>query len=262
MHSDLDLAALLPSVVAIARQAGELISDIYKHGNLDVQHKADTSPVTQADTQANELIVAALRKLTPEIFIVSEEVPDQPAERLQARQLWLVDPLDGTKAFVDHRPNFTVNIGLIENGEPILGVVYAPARQVMYYGARGQGAWRKTNDESRIALPLPSTDRTVPVVVVSHSHQNAETVAFLEQLGEHEQLPMSSSLKMCYVADGTVDIYPRLSPCMEWDTAAADAILRALDSPILQFDTHEPLAYNKPDLHNPSFIARLKPISL
>jgi len=249
-----DILELLPSVVAIAREAGAAVMDVYTSDDLGTTYKADSSPVTQADIQSNNLIIAELQKLTPDIPIISEEsldaVPD--ADRLAADTIWLVDPLDGTKGFIAHNGEFTVNIALISHGEPVLGVVFAPASNKLYYAAGGK-AWRQQDNREPEQIHVNTTART-PIVVVSRSHLDPATTAWLEQLGEHQQTAVDSSLKLCYVATGEADYYPRLGPIMEWDTAAADAIVRQAGGHVLTYPQREPVTYNKPDMHQPAFV--------
>lgn len=252
------LAELLPKIVRLATMAGAKILEIQKSGQIDVQYKADKSPLTRADLAANDVIVAGLNKLTPDFLIISEEADIAGyQERKNARQLWLVDPLDGTAGFVAGRPDFTVNIALVVDGRPVLGVVYAPAFNVLYYGADGLGAFKQLGGQIAKQLTLPFSP--VPeqlIVAASSSNLNRATKDYLAALGEYKIIKRGSSLKICYVADGTVALYPRFKPCMEWDTAAADAVLRAAGGTIVQAGSNKPLMYNKADLYNPSFIAK------
>ncbi|MGH7195996.1 MAG: 3'(2'),5'-bisphosphate nucleotidase CysQ [Candidatus Saccharimonadales bacterium] len=254
MLKDLAFKELLNKVVAIALEAGREVLEIYESDDFKTTYKTDNSPLTRADLAANKMILHGLKDLTPNIAIVSEEsLDDVPEKRFSQDYVWLVDPLDGTKEFVNKSPDFTVNIGLVENGQPVLGAVYAPARDLLYYGAKGLGAWKKTGNQKPAEISVQPR-RAKPVVAVSHSHVNQQTLEFLKQLGEHEKVDMGSSLKLCFVADGTIDIYPRLAPTMEWDTAAADAVVRAAGGQVLNYETKKPLTYNKPDLHNPFFV--------
>ncbi|MEO8784788.1 MAG: 3'(2'),5'-bisphosphate nucleotidase CysQ [Candidatus Saccharimonadales bacterium] len=262
------LAEILPKLVRLAQQAGLAAVNIYQSQDLDVSYKADHSPLSRADVMCNQIIVDELMRLAPEVVIVSEESPSLETKlRLAARTLWLVDPIDGTKGFVAGSPDYTINIGLVEDGWPALGVVYAPSHSLMYYGAIGLGAWKQQlAPDADLGLAAPPQRLQVqvatqpPVVAVSRGQQNPQVDAYLAKLEPHSLLPVGSSLKICYVADGTVSIYPRLNPCMEWDTAAADAVLRAAGGTVLQLDEHQqpgaPLIYNKSDLYNPPFIAQ------
>lgn len=215
--------------------------------------KGDGSPLTEADLAAHRYIVDKLPSIDPRIPVVSEEDSESAVHRKPEGRFWLVDPLDGTKEFISRRDEFTVNIALIEEGRPVLGVVYAPALDLMYCGAVGEGAW-KTKAGHTEAIRV--NDRTeVPVrVVASRSHLNAETGRLIESLGECELVQVGSSLKFCLVAEGSADIYPRLGPTCEWDTAAAQAVVEAAGGAVTMLDG-TPLRYGKPDLLNPHFIA-------
>lgn len=255
MVSNLSLDSLLDPVVEIAREAGQAVLEIYAGGNFQTTYKADKSPLTQADLAANDIIIKRLHSLTPSIPIISEESLDiETSNRQTSAVIWLVDPLDGTKEFINKNGEFTVNIGLIQAGVPVLGVVYAPAHQLLYYGARHIGAWKQIipgDSQKIIAKPIDNE----LVVAISRLHQNVATTQFLKTLPSHRQLTIGSSLKLCYVADGTVGLYPRLGLTMEWDTAAADAIVRAAGGMVDEYEGQKPLKYNKLDLHNPFFIA-------
>lgn len=245
---------LLLQVVDLAEQAGQDIMVVYHSADVGATSKADDSPLTLADLASHRTIVAGLTKLTPDIPILSEEAADVPYnERSQWRRYWLVDPLDGTKEFIKRNGEFTVNIALIENGVPILGVVYAPALDVCYYGMRGTGAFvqRGKSPAQIIAVKTPSAGEVLKVVA-SRSHSDARTEALLGKLGGHECISMGSSLKLCLVAEGAAHFYPRLGPTMEWDTAAAHAVVNAADG-VVQDRDGAALLYNKIDLHNPEF---------
>jgi 3'(2'), 5'-bisphosphate nucleotidase len=240
---------ILPHVIAAARAAGERIMEHYKGDNV-VYEKQDASPVTDADHQANEMIVSALKKITPHILIVSEEghKPDVSG----AEYFWLVDPLDGTKSFIKGRGYFTVNIGLIQNcSNPVFGVIYDPAGKVMYYGS-SQGAFREQDGVStRIharKAPNPAT------AFISHSHINKPTEDYLLSKNIGERIPCASSIKFCFLAEGKGDIYPRFGPTMEWDTAAGHAILKAAGGDIT-LPGGETFLYGKANFLNGNFIA-------
>lgn len=237
----------------IARDAGAAIMDIYTSDDFEVQLKGDDSPLTKADLAAHQVIVNGLRKLNVQYPIISEESEMIDWElRKRWHRYWLVDPLDGTKEFIKRNGEFTVNIALIEQGVPILGVVYAPALDAIYWGERDQGAF--LNDESiSVTQQQPDTLR----VVGSRSHPSQETIDWLDALGKpYNMVPMGSSLKICLVAEGKADIYPRLGPTSEWDTAAAHAVLLAAGGEIVTLD-NTPLLYNqKASYLNPYFIAR------
>lgn len=244
---------MLKEVKDIARDAGAAIMDIYQSNYFDVQKKADDSPLTKADLAAHNIICEGLRALDIQYPVISEESSDISwAQRKHWCRYWLVDPLDGTKEFIKRNDEFTVNIALIEKGVPILGVVYAPALDAMYTGERDRGAF--LNDKAiSVATQEPETLR----VVGSRSHPSQETTDWLDALGKpYEMLAVGSSLKFCLVAEGKADIYPRLGPTSEWDTAAAHAVLSAAGGEVKTLNG-EPLLYNqKADYLNPHFIAR------
>lgn len=244
---------MLKELEQIARDAGAAIMEIYNSDDFDVQLKGDDSPLTKADLAAHRVIVDGLSQLNEQYPILSEESADISWDkRQQWQRYWLVDPLDGTKEFIKRNGEFTVNIALIENGEPVMGVVYAPVLDAMYVGDRDNGA--TLNDTPiQVEQNTPETLR----IVGSRSHASQETTDWLEQLGKpYEMVPMGSSLKICLVAEGKADIYPRLGPTSEWDTAAAHAVLNAAGGSITTVDG-EPLRYNQKDSFlNPYFIAR------
>jgi 3'(2'), 5'-bisphosphate nucleotidase len=245
---------LLPKVVAIAERAGALVMEHYAGGTTAVSTKADSSPVTAADEAGEAAILAALRELTPDVPIVAEEaVARGELPEVGADPFWLVDPLDGTKEFISRNGEFTVNIGLVEDRRPILGVVLAPAKGLAWWGAVGQGACRRegsTVSDIR-ARPRPAQGA---VAVASRSHRDAETDAWLKAQGIEDTVSAGSSLKFCLVAEGRADVYPRFGPTMEWDTAAGDAVLRAAGGRVLT-TAGEPFLYVKPGFRNPGFIA-------
>jgi 3'(2'), 5'-bisphosphate nucleotidase len=250
---------LLQKVVTIARQAGDAIMAIYADPTNAVMTKADNSPLTQADLAADKVIKTGLESLQLGWPVVTEESAQIDfAERKDWQRFWLVDPLDGTKEFVKRNGEFTVNIALIENGEPILGVVYAPVLDVCYYAARGVGAFMKrgVGAERKIQAKSPTEGEAIKVVA-SRSHADERTAALLQKLGRHECVSMGSSLKLCLVAEGEAHLYPRLGPTMEWDTAAAHAVVIEAGG-VVQNNAGAELAYNKPDLHNPEFFVYAK----
>ncbi len=248
-----ELAALLPKVCRLAEAAGQAILLFYRQGSLQVERKADASPLTEADLAAHRLILQGLQDLTPAIPVLSEESGSIPyGERHQWQQFWLVDPLDGTREFLEGSGQFTVNIALVEAGIPILGVVHAPALGLTYRTARGLGAYK--GDESIRAHPPAQPPLQV---VASRSHRDAETEQFLERLqrryGSLEVKSMGSALKFCLVAEGAAHLYPRFGPTLEWDTAAAHCLVEQAGGSVTDLKG-EPLRYNKPDLHNPPFM--------
>lgn len=255
LSSNHDLASLLQEVEKLARAAGVEIMEIYHGKDFGETSKADDSPLTLADLASHKTIVDGLSKLEPRYPILSEEAADiSYAERSQWKRYWLVDPLDGTKEFLKRNGEFTVNIALIENGVPVLGVVYAPVLDVCYYAARGVGAFvERENGAVRPIRAVAHDDDMAIKVVASRSHADERTTALLSKLGKHECISMGSSLKLCLVAEAAAHFYPRLGPTMEWDTAAAHAVVNEAGGIVC--DTSQiALRYNKEDMHNPEFM--------
>ena len=252
----MELSELVEPVVAIAREAGDAILEVYAT-DFDVQAKDDDSPLTQADMASHRIIDKGLRDLTPDIPIISEESGLPPfSERGQWRRYWLIDPLDGTKEFVNRNGEFTVNIALIDDRRPVLGVVHVPVAGKTYTGCEGVGAGVRSGDGTSSSISVSRASETPVRVVGSRSHRGASLDAFLERLGEVEMVPMGSSLKFCVVAEGAADIYPRLGPTSEWDTAAAQAVVEQAGGAVLELDG-TPMAYNaKEDILNPHFLVR------
>jgi 3'(2'), 5'-bisphosphate nucleotidase len=252
---------LLNEVLAIARRAGEAILDVYNAADdLQIQSKADDSPLTIADERSNQIIVDGLQALDASIPIVSEESPLPAfAERSQWSRFWLVDPLDGTKEFIKRNGEFTVNIALIENNAPVLGVVLAPAIATTYLGVVGIGAFREKGGAARESIRVRKLGDSSITVIGSRSHGAEALDALLADLRQRfpdvQMSNMGSSLKFCRVAEGAADLYPRLTPVCEWDAAAAHAVLRAAGGEVFNLDL-QPLRYNtKDDLLVPQFIA-------
>lgn len=252
---------LLDRLRAIAREAGAIIMQHYGNSPA-VRTKSDASPVTAADEAAEAFIIAALEELAPDIPIVSEEaaahghVPDIGAVGSAQRRFWLVDPLDGTREFLSGSGEFTVNIALIEGNAPILGVVHVPPRDVSYLGAGPGHALRQEGDRD----PVPIAARVQPadgaIVLASRSHGSAEALdQFLARERVAGRVRAGSSLKFCLIAEGVADLYPRFGRTMEWDTAAAHAVLASAGGSVSTVDGHE-LVYGKPGFENPHFIAR------
>ncbi len=215
---------MLDAICQLAREAGDAIMQVYDgHQPMDVTSKTDDSPVTAADIAAHQIIVQGLMALTPAIPVLSEEDPPSWDIRQHWQRYWLVDPLDGTKEFIKRNGEFTVNIALIEEGKPVLGVVYAPVLNVMYGAADGK-AWK---EESGIRKPIQVRDARPPLVVISRSHSDDELQEYLQQLGEHQTTSIGSSLKFCLVAEGQAQLYPRFGPTNVWDTAAGHAVAAA-----------------------------------
>lgn len=244
---------LLEDVMALAIKAGHEILRIYET-DYAIEHKDDMTPLTEADMAAHHIIDAGLQKLTPDIPILSEESAKIPfRERQQWTRYWLVDPLDGTREFIKRNGEFTVNIALIENGEPVLGVVYAPVIRMSYYARRGAGAFRKENGKPASPIQTRRPCASPVLVAGSRSHRGDSLNAYLERLEDYEVISVGSSLKSCMVAEGSADIYPRLGPTSEWDTAAAQCIVEEAGGRLT--DTHmQTLRYNTKDsLLNPHF---------
>lgn len=246
-------SSLLADVIKIADEAGEKVLRIYQ-SDFTVSYKEDESPITAADVASHDIIVKGLRSLSQDIPILSEEGAQAPwEERKHWRRFWLVDPIDGTKEFTQRSGEFTVNIALIEDGEPVMGAVTAPALKEAFWGVKGEGANKRdrTGRVYRIRVAEPQATKRV---VASKNHLNDETRAFIETLGAHKTIQAGSSLKFCRIAEGYADIYPRMGPTSEWDTAAAHAVLVAAGGNVHTVDG-KPLRYGKEDVLNPYFIA-------
>lgn len=251
-NNDSDLAT---AIEAIALRAGAAIMEIYAR-DFAVETKADQSPVTEADQAAEVIIVAALRELTPDIPVVAEEeVAAGHQPDVGAGPFWLVDPLDGTREFISRNGDFTVNIALIRDGEPVLGTVHVPAKDETYTAAGPGQVTRKRADGPAEAIKarVPAGDGLV--AMVSRSHASPETDEFLADFNIKERVDAGSSLKFCRVAEGVADMYPRLGRTMEWDTAAGHAVLACAGGSVSRLD-HSPLRYGKDGFENPHFVAR------
>lgn len=250
-HSD-----LLSPVIDIARAAGTAILDVYAT-DFETRAKADDSPVTEADLRAHQLIAAGLARITPGIPLLSEEsAAISWSERTGWRRYWLVDPLDGTREFVSRNGEFTVNIALIENHRPVLGVVHVPFTDTTYSGIPGAGAWRETTVQPRIPIAVRKPRRWPLQVMGSRSHAAPALADALEAMGPHVLRPAGSSMKLCLVAEGAADLYPRLGPTSEWDIAAGQAVVEAAGGQVVTVDNGTALAYNTGEsLLNPPFLA-------
>jgi 3'(2'), 5'-bisphosphate nucleotidase len=247
-------ADLLSGALDAVAAASTAILEVYATPH-PVEYKADESPITRADRAAHEVLATRLAALTPDIPVLSEESEAGHAFEVRRRwhELWLVDPLDGTKEFIGRNGEFTVNVALIRRHEPVLGVVAAPALGLTYFAARGHGAFCMKGGAPRAIHTRPAAD---PLVVVgSRSHRGDSLDGLLARLGPHELRPMGSALKFCLVAEGSADLYPRLGPTSEWDTAAAQAVLESAGGVVAMLDG-APLRYNlRPTLLNPHFVA-------
>jgi 3'(2'), 5'-bisphosphate nucleotidase len=250
-----DQRRLLDTVCDIARAAGRAILDVYGR-DFTVSRKADDSPLTEADRVAHTIIAHDLKALDDTIPLLSEEsAPLDHATRRSWSRYWLVDPLDGTKEFVKRNGEFTVNIALVVDGRAVLGAVCAPVLDRLYFGALAQGAWRRDGTAAPRAIAVRKVAASPLRVVGSRSHPSPELASYLAGLGPHEITDMGSSLKICLIAEGAADVYPRLGPTSEWDTAAAQAILESAGGRMIDL-AGRPLRYNsKDDLLNPHFLA-------
>jgi 3'(2'), 5'-bisphosphate nucleotidase len=245
---------ILEDVIGLSVEAGHEIMKIYDT-DFGVDKKSDNSPITEADMAAHHVIVDGLGTLTPKTPVLSEESANIPFEiRSQWKQYWLVDPLDGTREFIKRNGEFTVNIALIDNHESVLGVVYAPVTGALYYAARGVGAYKKSADNELERIRTRKKPARGTIVAGSRSHRGDSLVNFLDRIGGHEIISMGSSLKSCLVAEGSADIYPRLGPTSEWDTAAAQCIVEEAGGRLV-LTNMQPMRYNtKESLLNPHFL--------
>lgn len=246
---------LRETVIAIAQDAAAAIMEVYATP-FDVEIKSDRSPVTAADLAANQVILRGLGQLTPDLPILSEESAQVPWEvRRHWGAYWLVDPLDGTREFVKRNDEFSVNIALIYQGAPAFGVVLAPVSRVAWHAMRGELAYRR--DGMHDSVLRTRTPALPPLqVAASRSHRSPETQALLDRMGEIEVVAQGSSLKFCRLAEGTLDVYPRLGPTAEWDTAAGQCVLHAAGGAVLSAATGKPFRYNRREtLVNGDFIA-------
>ena len=245
----------LDRIEKMARDAGRAIMAVYEK-SIDVSYKSDHSPLTDADLNANQTIVNALKHFYPEVSILTEEaILDFKGVNAEGFY-WLVDPLDGTKEFIKRNGEFTVNIALIEKGKPILGVVFAPEKKILYRAAKNQGAYKREGDGDlkKIQVIKHEADSTW-IVAGSRSHGDEATATWLKNLGDYKMIPMGSSLKMCLIAEGVAHIYPRLGPTSLWDTAAAHVILKEAGGEIRTL-SGDVLSYKNPqEVLNPFFIA-------
>ncbi len=241
----------LSSIINISRDAGDRIMEFYD--KPVVEYKADNSPLTQADLAAHHLICDFLKDNYPEIPVISEEsgIPEYDTRKEWGR-FWLVDPLDGTKEFINKNGEFTVNVALIDKNEPVLGVVYAPAKKLMYYAEKGYGSWKQIDDGAPVRISSDKADPEKPLrVVCSRSHVSDALEEYLSKFTVESRIPSGSSLKFCLVADGTADLYPRLGPTMEWDVAAGDCVYR---NSAAKGQHSSELTYNKPSFKNNGFV--------
>ncbi|MEX0364719.1 MAG: 3'(2'),5'-bisphosphate nucleotidase CysQ [Ruegeria sp.] len=250
---------LIPVIRRLALEAGDRIMEIYNSDDFEVKSKSDASPVTEADEAADALISAGLRAAFPDVLLITEE---QAASHAQSGDTFLiVDPLDGTKEFINRRGDFTVNIALVENGTPTRGVVYAPAKGRMFYtqadgrSVEESGALDKQAAGEVTPISVSQPDNGALLVVASKSHRDQATDDYIGKYQVRDSKSAGSSLKFCLVATGEADLYPRVGRTMEWDTAAGHAVLAGAGGDVVRFDNHQPLTYGKDGYANPFFIA-------
>lgn len=257
---------LVPVMRRLALEAGAVIMDIYTADDFEVRAKSDSSPVTEADEAADALISAGLAKAFPDVLIVTEEQADSHTQG--ADSFLIVDPLDGTKEFVQRRGDFTVNIAYVENGVPMRGVVYAPARGRLFYTlpdgttVEESGPFDLMTPGATRPLRVSAPDNGALMVVASKSHRDQATDDYIAKYAVKDMTSAGSSLKFCLIAAGEADLYPRLGRTMEWDTAAADAVLRGAGGVMVRFADHAPFTYGKPGYENPFFIAHAPGVEL
>jgi 3'(2'), 5'-bisphosphate nucleotidase len=244
---------MINELCQIANEAGKVILHYYKR-SIQVSLKPDESPLSEADRASHNYLVGALGRLTPDWTVVSEESSEGiETRKSKSKRYWLIDPLDGTKEFLKGTDEFTVNIALIEAGRPILGVVYAPALALTYYGDQATGAWRKNGKDEPIPIHTRKADPNRLAIVASKDHAGPKVAALLARAPGVELKSMGSSLKFCLVAEGKADLYLRDLPTMEWDTAAAQYVVEAAGGCVCKLDGC-PLPYGKADLKNPAIM--------
>ena len=262
----MDYAKLTEVMRKLALDAGDKIMEIYNADDFDVKVKSDDSPVTEADEAADALISAGLRAAFPDVLLVTEE---QSATHTEHSDTFLiVDPLDGTKEFINRRGDFTVNIAYVENGVPTRGVVYAPAKNRMFYtladgtSVEELGELAKDTIGAQNPIRVSDADNAALLVVASKSHRDQATDDYINKYAVKDSKSAGSSLKFCLVATGEADIYPRVGRTMEWDTAAGHAVLHGAGGKVVRFDDHSPLIYGKDGYANPFFIAYAPSVDL
>tara|TARA_B000000475_G_scaffold205499_1_gene167659 strand:- start:1157 stop:1927 length:771 start_codon:yes stop_codon:yes gene_type:complete len=256
----LNYSNFLKSIIDTSYIAGEKILEIYNDNNYksSIEIKKDASPLTIADKASNDVIINSLKKINTKIPILSEEEKEIDfSSRKDWNRFWLVDPLDGTKEFINRNGEFTVNIALIEDSSPVMGVVYAPVKKKLWYGLKNYGSFLINNNEKPIKISKKKPLDEIIKIVSSRSHANDKKLKkYLKKFKKYEIVSMGSSIKMCLVADGTAHYYPRFGPTMEWDTGAAHAVVKYANGNIYNIDTKEELIYNKENLLNPGFIVK------
>ena len=256
----MDFDRLIPVIRQLALDAGARIMEVYNGPDFAVKSKGDQSPVTEADEAADALISSELRAEFPDLVLITEE--QAASHALTAQTFLIVDPLDGTKEFVQRRGDFTVNIAYVQDGIPLRGVVYAPAQGRLFYTRADGVAVEELADGSLREIAVSQPDNSALMVVASKSHRDQATDDYIGKYAVNDMKSAGSSLKFCLVATGEADIYPRLGRTMEWDTAAGDAVLRGAGGHVVRFDDHTPLAYGKAGWDNPFFIAYAPGVTL
>ncbi len=242
---------MIEKIIEIAKKAGKETLKYY-NDDMKIEYKDDNSPLTQADLASHRIIVDFLEKLTPKIPIISEEgeIPEYNI-RKKWMKYWLIDPLDGTKEFIKKNGEYTINIALIIDREPVVGVIYIPVSNILYYGEKSKGSFKIENNETK-RIFANKIDKNEPLTVVeSRSHPSKELEKYLQTINVKDRVQVGSSLKFCLVAEGLADIYPRFGPTMEWDTGAGDCIYR---NAAMRKENYSPITYNKPILKNKNFI--------
>lgn len=255
------------NIFEIIVRAGNEIIKVYQSNDFQVEMKSDQTPLTTADRKSNQVIVNGLKELFPQIPILSEEskkIPYQVRERWE--YLWIVDPLDGTKEFIKKNGEFSINLALIKNNDPVFGIIDIPVLDVLYYAMKGKGAYKREGDGALFQLPFENTKKQIKKAVntrirmiCSKSHYTEETKRYVDRISKHysdiEMISVGSAIKFVYLAENKADIYPRLAPTMEWDIAAGQMILEETGGKIVDYQRKKPLMYNKEDLKNPWFVA-------
>lgn len=264
-YSSNTLLGFLPALFRILEQAGNAIMEVYNM-EIDVTIKRDNSPVTLADLRSSDIIVKGLQSLTPYVPILCEETQEEAfVTRRLHKYIWVVDPLDGTKEFIKKNGEFAINIALVEDGVPVLGIIYAPVKEVFYYAIKGAGAYKLENGKEVLRLPLSEyneLDKTRVRAIVSRSHCNTDDESFVNNyitLGYNvETITCGSSLKFGVIAEGNADLYPKHGNTSEWDTASGQVILEESGGVLLSLENLKPLVYNKQSTLNPFFVAKGK----
>ena len=259
MNTNIENNDLINALIDLVKESGKSILEIYNSNDMGISYKDDKSPLTLADKASNKIICSKLKELTPDIPILSEEGKNiSYEERKKWTTFWLIDPIDGTKEFINKNGEFSVNIALINHYQPILGIVYAPVLNTIWYGSASHGSFKIENNTQpkKINVSKYNDNETIKVVSSRSHSNNSKLEKFLTDYPKHELVFMGSSIKICLVADGTAHIYPRFGPTMEWDTAAAHAVVKFSGGKITDFKDDNELSYNKENLLNPSFLVK------